>query len=58
MRTLSMSPALVAAISAAIWVVISALTAGPPAFAIVGGVLCGMVVFVIGHTIRRASLHL
>jgi hypothetical protein len=51
------SSALSATISAVIWIVISALTGGPAAFAIIGAILCGFVVFVVGYLIRRVAIH-
>jgi hypothetical protein len=51
------SSALSATISAVIWIVISALTGGPAAFVILGAILCGLVVFVVGYTIRRVAIH-
>lgn len=47
------SSALSAAVSAVIWVVISVLTGGGAAFVILGAIACGLVVFVIGYSIRR-----
>jgi hypothetical protein len=49
------SSALSAILSAVIWIVISAVTGGPAAFVIVGGILCGLVVFVIGYSFRRLA---
>jgi hypothetical protein len=51
------SSALAATISAAIWIVISMLTGGPAAFVILGAILCGLVVFVVGYSIRRVAIH-
>ena len=51
------SSALSAAISAVIWVVISAFTGGPAAFVSLGAILCGLVVFVVGYSIRRVAIH-
>jgi hypothetical protein len=46
-----------AIISAVIWILISAFTGGPAEFVILGGLLCGLVVFVLGYSIRRVVLH-
>jgi len=54
--TLSSSAAS-AAISAVIWIVISAFTGSPAAFVIFGAILCGLVVFVVGYSIRRVAIH-
>jgi hypothetical protein len=51
------SSALSAAISAVIWIVISALTGGSAAFVILGAILCALVVFVVGYSIRRVAIH-
>jgi hypothetical protein len=51
------SSALSATISAVIWIVISAVTGAPVAFVIVGAILCGLVVFVIGYSLRRLLIH-
>jgi hypothetical protein len=51
------SSALSAAISAAIWIVISGLTGGPAAFVIIGAILCGLGVFVVGYSVRRVAIH-
>lgn len=51
------SSALSAAISAVIWLMISAFTGGPAAFVILGAILCGFVVFVVGYGIRRVAIH-
>ena len=54
--TLSSSAAS-AAVSAVIWIVISAFTGSPAAFVIFGAILCGLVVFVVGYSIRRVAIH-
>jgi hypothetical protein len=46
-----------AAISAMIWIVISAFTGSSTAFVILGAILCGFVVFVVGYSIRRVAIH-
>jgi hypothetical protein len=51
------SSALSATISAVIWIVISALTGGSTAFVILGAILCGLVVFVVGYSVRRVAIH-
>ena len=51
------SSALSAAISAVIWIVISALTGGSAAFVILGAILCALVVFGVGYSIRRVAIH-
>ncbi|MHB8233472.1 MAG: hypothetical protein ACYDHT_02345 [Solirubrobacteraceae bacterium] len=50
------SSALSATISALIWILISALTGGGPAFVILGAVACGLVVFVLGYSIRQVVI--
>jgi len=50
------SSALSAAVSAAIWIVISALTGGGIVFVILGAVACGLVVFVIGYSLRQTAI--
>jgi hypothetical protein len=50
------SSGLAATISALIWIVISAFTGAPAAFVILGALLCGLVVFVVGFSIRRAAI--
>ncbi len=42
-----------AAVSAAIWLVISLATGAGAAFAVGGGFLCGVVVFILGYGFRR-----
>jgi hypothetical protein len=51
------SSSLSATISAVIWIVISAFTGAPAAFVILGAILCGLVVFVVGYSIRRVAIH-
>jgi hypothetical protein len=51
------SSAISAAISAVIWIVISVLTGAPAALVILGAILCGLVVFVVGYSIRRVAIH-
>jgi hypothetical protein len=51
------SSGLSAIISAVIWIVISAFTGGPAAFVILGAILCGLVVFVVGYSVRRVATH-
>jgi VIT1/CCC1 family predicted Fe2+/Mn2+ transporter len=46
-----------ATISALIWIAISAFTGDPAAFVILGAILCGLVVFVVGYSIRRVAVH-
>jgi hypothetical protein len=50
------SALLPAAIAALIWIVISFATGGSVLFSLGGGVVCGVVVFVIGYGIRRLVL--
>jgi hypothetical protein len=50
------SSLLSAAIGALIWIVISAVTGASAAFAIVGGILCGVVIFAIQYPLRRVIL--
>jgi hypothetical protein len=51
------SSALSATISVVIWIVISAITGGSAAFVILGGIVCGLVVFVLGYGFRRLIFH-
>jgi len=54
MRTPLSGSLLPAAVAAALWIVISFATGGPVLFSLVGGIACGVVVFVIGYAIRLA----
>lgn len=54
--TMLTSSLLPAAISAAIWIVISFATGATALFALGGGVACGIVAFIIGYGFRRLFL--
>jgi hypothetical protein len=56
MRTIFGSALFSAAIAALLWIIISFATGGPVLFSLGGGILCGVVVFVIGYGIRRLVL--
>jgi hypothetical protein len=43
-------------IAAVLWIVISFATGSPAVFALVGGLVCGAVVFVIGYVFRLLVL--
>jgi hypothetical protein len=45
-----------AAICAAIWIIISFATGGTVLFSLGGGVLIGVIVFIIGYAFRRLVL--
>jgi len=53
MRTTFGSSLLSAAIAALLWIIISFATGGPVLFSLGGGILLGVVVFVIGYGFRR-----
>jgi len=55
-RTPLGSSLLSAAISAVIWIVISFATGGSVLFSLGGGIACGVVVFIIGYSLRRLFL--
>jgi hypothetical protein len=57
MRTPVGSSLLSAAIATLLWIVISAATGGTALFSVVGGILVGVIVFVVGYGIRRLVLH-
>ncbi len=42
-----------AVICAALWIAISYATGGPTLFSLGGGILIGVIVFIIGYSIRR-----
>ena len=42
-----------AVIGTVIWIVITFATGGKATFALVGGILCGIVIFIIGYAFRR-----
>jgi len=56
MRTTFGSSLLSAAIAALLWIIISFATGGPVLFSLGGGILLGVVVFVIGYGFRRLVL--
>ena len=45
--------ALSALICAAIWIIISFATGGTAAFSLGGGILLGVIVFIVGYAFRR-----
>ena len=53
LRTAAGNALLSAVIGAVIWIVITFATGGTAAFALVGGILCGIVIFIIGYAFRR-----
>jgi hypothetical protein len=56
LRTTPGSALLPAAIAAALWIGISSATGAPALFSLGGGILIGVIVFVIGCGIRRLIL--
>jgi hypothetical protein len=57
MRTPVGSSLLSAAIATLLWIVISAATGGTALFSVVGGIMVGVIVFVVGYGCRRLVLH-
>jgi hypothetical protein len=53
LRTTLGSALLSAVICAALWIAISYATGGPTLFSLGGGILIGMIVFIIGYGLRR-----
>jgi hypothetical protein len=53
LRTTHGSALLSAVICSALWIAISYATGGPTLFSLGGGILIGMIVFIIGYTLRR-----
>ena len=53
LRTTLGSALLSAVIAAALWIAISYTTGGPTLFSLGGGILIGVIVFIIGYGIRR-----
>jgi hypothetical protein len=53
LRTTSGSALLSAVICAALWIAISYATGGPTLFSLGGGILLGVIVFIIGYGLRR-----
>ena len=53
LRTTLGSALLSAVIAAALWIAISYATGGPTLFSLGGGVLIGVIVFIIGYGLRR-----
>ena len=53
LRTTPGSALLSAVICAALWIVISYATGGSTLFALGGGILLGVIVFIIGYGLRR-----
>ena len=56
MRTTLGSSLLSAAIAVLLWIIISFATGGTILFSLGGGILCGVVVFIIGYGFRRLVL--
>lgn len=56
MRTVLGSSLLSASIAAVLWIVISFATGGTALFSVGGGVLVGVIVFIIGYGFRRLVL--
>jgi hypothetical protein len=53
LRTTLGNALLYAVICAALWIAISFVTGGPALFSLGGGILVGVIVFVIGYGLRR-----
>jgi hypothetical protein len=53
LRTALGSALLSAVIAAALWIAISYATGGPTLFSLGGGILIGVIVFIIGYGLRR-----
>jgi hypothetical protein len=53
LRTTPGSALLPAAVAAALWIAISYATGGSTLFSVGGGILIGVIVFVIGYGLRR-----
>lgn len=53
LRTTPGSALLPAAVCAALWIAISYATGGPTLFSLGGGILIGVIVFIIGYGLRR-----
>jgi hypothetical protein len=53
LRTTLGSALLSAVICAALWIVISYATGGPTLFSLGGGILVGVIVFIVGYGLRR-----
>ena len=53
LRTTPGSALLYAAICAALWIAISYATGGPTLFSLGGGILIGVIVFIIGYGLQR-----
>ena len=53
LRTAVGSALLSAVICAALWIAISYATGGPTLFSLGGGILIGVIVFIIGYGVRR-----
>jgi hypothetical protein len=52
-RTTLGSSLLSAAVGALLWIIISFATGGSVLFSLGGGILCGVVIFIIGYGFRR-----
>jgi hypothetical protein len=53
LRTTLGSALLYAVICAALWIAISYATGGPARFSLRGGILIGMIAFIVGYGLRR-----
>jgi hypothetical protein len=53
LRTIPGSALLPAVICTALWIAISYATGGPTLFSLGGGILIGVIVFIIGYGLRR-----
>lgn len=53
MRTILESTLFPALIAALLWIIISFATGGTALFSVGGGILLGLVVFIIGYSVRR-----
>jgi hypothetical protein len=56
LRTTPGSALLPAVICAALWIAISYATGGPTLFSLGGGILLGVIVFIVGYGLRRLIL--
>lgn len=56
LRTTPGSALLPAVICAVLWIAISSATGAPALFSVGGGILVGVIVFIIGYGLRRLAL--
>jgi hypothetical protein len=56
LRTTLGSALLPAVICASLWITISYATGGPTLFSLGGGILLGVIVFIIGYGLQRAKI--